>query len=834
MSLNRHRLRPGRRSAWLLLLTLGCASAAGAGSLPESELDGFYDRWLTAVSAWMTGAERQAFEALADDAAREVFIRRFWQARATSDQDGDAQALGRWQLNFEEARHRFESLSDERAQALLIAGKPAEVVVFAGCRHVVRPLRVWIYEGWHGRQGAAREGTHLVFWLDGGAGGSYRQWSPEAGVVPLIFDGPARHRRWSIEEVIDYTREHRCFRWSPGDARKVADALRGATGAAGLRRLALPPPPPDLGWLERLEAELAGGAGAHLPATLAIEYPGRYQTKTVLLGRVTVPAGAVARNAEGLLFDRFRIAGDVKQGSRRVDSFRVVHLVAGAAPEAPGSIELDFYRRLRPGSYTLELRLEDARGFGLLRQSRRLEVPKVEREAVAPAGRRHGLPGLTRAQVGVLTTFPGVEILPPAAELLVGEVEVEAVTTGGPIERLEFLLDGAPAGRDDEPPWAAVLDLGADPRPRRLEAVAYDPDGRELARDAATLGAGRPFAVRLVSPLPGSGGREAEVEVDVPEGRRLEKLELFVNRTRIATLHEPPFLHPLPVPDPAVATYVRALATLEGGEAMEDLVFVYSPNPFDRVDVRLVELYTSVRDGRGRFVQGLTIDEFRVLEDGAPQRIRRFDTVENLAINVAILMDTSSSMRKRIGTATRSAQRFFEAVLTDRDRASFLTFNHDVRLVVPFTADVDALRQGVSGFRAWGTTRLYDGMVYAVQSFGGLAGKRALVVLSDGQDVDSDFTFKQVYETVLRSGVAVYTIALGPHSSLGQLAEASGGRSFYGGSLDEIYRQIEEELRSQYLLVYEPPATGRRELRRVEVEVLREGLKARSIQGYYP
>ena len=496
-------------------------------------------------------------------------------------------------------------------------------------------------------------------------------------------------------------------------------------------------------------------------------------------------------------------------------------------------------RRLRPGNYRLSLRVEDSKGLALLRQDRALDVPAIERDAQPPAGRRLGLPGLTRSEVGVLTTFPGVEILAPAEQLLLGEVEIEAATTGGPIERLDFLLDGEIVGSDDQPPFAATLDLGTEPRSRRVTAVAFDPAGREIARDTLTLNAGpQRFAVRLISPIPGSGGRTAEAEVDVPEGRRLDRLELFINEQRIATLTEPPFIHPLPQPVPGVATYVRALATLVGGESMEDLVFVSSADAFDRIDVQLVELYTSVRDRKGRFVTGLTAEDFRVLEDGQPQQIRRFDTVRNLAINVALAMDVSSSMRRKIGVATRSAQRFFETVLTPKDRASLLTFNYDIRQVVPFTADAEDLRQGVSGFRAWGTTRLFDGIAYAVHSFGGLEGKRALVLLSDGHDVDSDYYFKQVLELVLRSGVAVYPIALGAdQSGLAYLAEASGGRSFQiatAGGLDRIYAWIEEELRSQYLLVYEPPADGRRDLRRVEVEVLREGLEARSIHGYYP
>ncbi len=191
-----HRLLPR-----LLILALGVSAGTAGAELPtQATLDGFYDRWLTGVSAWMQGAEREAFEALEDDTAREVFIRRFWQARTAAQPVGDGTAparlrrdrlLARWQLNFEEARHRFDALDDARAQALLIAGKPARVVVFPGCRNVVRPLRVWSYQGSRKLADqpvdepddrADKGESHLVFWLDGGIGGSYRLWSPDAGV----------------------------------------------------------------------------------------------------------------------------------------------------------------------------------------------------------------------------------------------------------------------------------------------------------------------------------------------------------------------------------------------------------------------------------------------------------------------------------------------------------------------------------------------------------------------------------------------------------------------------------------------------------------------------
>jgi VWFA-related protein len=205
-------------------------------------------------------------------------------------------------------------------------------------------------------------------------------------------------------------------------------------------------------------------------------------------------------------------------------------------------------------------------------------------------------------------------------------------------------------------------------------------------------------------------------------------------------------------------------------------------------------------------------------------------------------MDVSGSMRGRVRTAAASAERFFATVLTARDSASLLTFHHDIQLLVPFTSDVAELRYGTTGARAWGTTRLNDSLIYTLYAFGGLRDKRALVLLSDGQDVHSDYPFRQVLELALRSRVAIYPLALdlpdeGTRGELEQLADETGGRFFTITSvseLDQIYRQIEKDLRSQYLLVYRPPSDGERGFRAIRVDVGRDGLKAHTLRGYYP
>ncbi len=841
---------------WLALLAPG---AVLADVRAESPLDGFYDAWLAAVSHLTTEAERQVFLSLDDDLGRELFMRRFWEARTPVEAGSgppplDAGPLARWRENYFEARRRFPSLEEDRAKALLAAGKPAKVTWIFGCREVIRFVEIWSYEPWHvayqkGGPEEDAEGLQLLFYRDSNlAGGVYRHWSPAQGMRPLMYGEP--RREWTAEELVAYATENACIR-RRGDGAVLDSALREALGVEELRRR-LVELPSDGDWIAGFEAELRDGPA--LPVkTLEIDFPGRYQRKTILRGRLSVPAGAVRRNAEGQLLDRLVVMGDVRLGDRLVDTFEIVFHVAGAAPGGD-AVPLELYRRLRHGTYTLNLRAEDAAGLGLLREVRTIEVPYLEHEAEPPAGRWNGFAALTREQVGVLTTFPSVEILPLGDDLPVGEVEIVAVTTGGPIERVDFLLDGEPVGGDAEPPFAVALDLGDVPHQRRVEAVAYDPAGREIARDALELSAtrARRFAVHLVEPLPGQTRGNARMVVEVPEEQTLDRVELYLNQRRIATLRQSPFVHPLPpitaggdgsAGHAAATKYLRAVAFLESGETAEDVVVVYSPDPVDEIEVHLIQLYVSVLDRGGRPVTELTADDFRILEDGAEQRIERFDTVEKLAINVALLMDVSGSMRGRVRMATRSAQRFFETVLTPKDLASLSVFNHDIHRVVPFTKDVERLRFGADDFRAYGSTRLHDSLIYVGHSFGGLKGKRALVLLSDGQDVDSDFQFKQVRESTLRSGIAVYPIMLDlddeeTHANLEQLADETGGRYFSIRTVAElggVYRSIEQDLRSQYLLVYEASNRGSRGgFRRIEVELSRDELEAITIRGYYP
>jgi Ca-activated chloride channel family protein len=333
-------------------------------------------------------------------------------------------------------------------------------------------------------------------------------------------------------------------------------------------------------------------------------------------------------------------------------------------------------------------------------------------------------------------------------------------------------------------------------------------------------------------------------KVEVPEGQHIERMEIYRDETLVATLFQPPYEQPILLPAGEQLTYLRAVAYLPDGADTEDHVFINAPAGLEEVSVQLVELYTAVTDRNGRPAEGLTQEQFQVKEDGQAQSLVRFEKVRDLPIKTAILLDTSASMEKSLEEAQQAALSFFTETVTPKDRAALITFNDRPRLQVKFTNELLSLGGGLAGLKAERGTALYDSVVFALYYFNGLKGQRALVVLSDGKDESSKFKWEDTLDFARRAGVAIYTIGLGEalerdaKKQLEKLAEDTGGRSFFVDTAKElvpVYQSIQEELRSQYLLVYQSTnAKPDKKFRTVEVKVKEPGLEAHTIRGYYP
>jgi VWFA-related protein len=441
--------------------------------------------------------------------------------------------------------------------------------------------------------------------------------------------------------------------------------------------------------------------------------------------------------------------------------------------------------------------------------------------------------------------------VPPETEVVLGLWRAEALVTGERIVKVSFLVDGKTQLTRSRRPFSAELRLSQFPVQQVVRAEGYDAAGELVAADEVILNQTRgAFGVEIAEPprgFVGYGTVRVRAEVTVPEERRVERVELRLNDTTFATLALPPWTAEVEIPEGDEVTYLSAVATLDDGRQAEAVRFLNAPQFLEEVEVRLVELYVSVIDRSNRPVLGLGQDDFEVLERGVPQEITKFELVENLPLSVGITIDTSGSMVQALAEAQRAGQDFLSSVMTPRDRCFVIGFAQSPELLMAPTDDTEACLFGLAELRAVGSTSLHDAVVTSLYYFRGMKGQRALVLLSDGDDTSSNIAFPAALEYARRSGVAIYPVGLGVsalgfnvRSKLSQLAEETGGRVFFIGKAEElagVYDDIEQELRSRYLLAYNakppPPEAAEEEFREVEIEVGRRGLRARTVRGYY-
>ncbi|HEV7505880.1 MAG TPA: VWA domain-containing protein [Thermoanaerobaculia bacterium] len=819
-----------------------------------------YQTWWQEVDVLLSDEERKTFLALEKDYQRDSFIERFWQVRDPVHRTAFNGFKERWAANVQMARTLFGDITDGRSRVLLLNGPPDERIE-SNCSLILWPLEVWFYPP----NDKIQEPFSVVLYRRWGAG-PFRVWNPGAEGTDTLFAfsvletapaavdvAAAGSTKHSLEEI-------NSMQGGCGDydhAKKILAGLywvlsQGVHWDMMEARLAGRQPGPGHEWVSTFNSystDVPAGA-LPLPAKVEVSFPGRWQGRTMVQGLVTVPAGAAGQAALGEARSyNFLLTGEVLHDGRLFDSFRYkFDLPAGAVAEA---LPLSFERPLRPGEYTLVVKVEDVNSGKVFRDEHVLSVPEAETLAptVAAASTPEALEVnriLAEANAALKSGETTIKIMPPPGQFQTGMQRFDTLSTGKNIARVTFLLDGKAVLTKKAPPYSVELDLGKVPRTHLLGATAFDAAGEILASDELQVNAaGNRFRVRLAEPQRGKRYESsllARAEVDAPEGEGIERVELFLNESKIATLYQPPYVHPVVLPRGEPVAYVRAVAYLTDGHSTESVVFVNAPENLEEMNVDLVELYTTVLDRDGHPVTGgLAAKDFGVTEDGAHQQIVRCDRVTDMPIHAAVAIDISASMEKSLPKAQEAALRFLEGTVKPRDRAAVITFNDHPNLVVKFTRDLKDLAGGLAGLKAERGTALYDSLVYSFYTFNGLKGRRALLLLSDGRDEGSRFTWEETLEFARRAGVTVYTIGLGEDvekAKLKRLSEETGGRAFFpkdAGELPAIYSAIEEELRSQYLIAYQS-ATLRKDpgFRTVDLKVVKPGLEAKTMRGYYP
>ncbi len=820
----------------LALLLAGVAQAQGPdeGFDPEtSHLTAEHREWLEEVTLLIQDSERAIFLGLARDYQRDAFIEEFWRVRDPYPATARNELAERWHSHGELARD-FD-LADDRAPTMRLFGAPDHRIE-ARCSGLLDPVEVWVYRNNYLVGG----GFSLAFVQPlGNRDGVYEVWDPFHGLGSLFVMASPSDPRVAVQQIAEG-----CLRGS-----ELANHLLSASRWSDIQRQLEPVLHPNEEWVLAFSArstDLPEGS-REIPVAVSVDFPRRHQSRTVVQGLLAVPRQAATVGGDG---DRrgfaFLVDGEVLRQGRLFDSFRYRFDLPENAVDGP-SIPVLIERFLRPGTYDLIVKLEDLHGEAFFRQESTLEVP------VVASGRSPvlGPAALTAAAADDprLEDEVAVVLSPVPSELVTGMIRVHA-SVRGEVARVRFELDDREVLSKRNPPYDIELNLGRTPQVHTVRALALDAGGEVLASDETAINAGpHRFAVRLVEPRanrPEGTPLRARAVVELPEGERLDRLELYLDETLLATLYQRPFVQPLIAPADREVSYVRAVAYLAEGGTAEDVAFLQAPGEIAEVDVQLVELYTTVVDRRGRPISGLDREKFTVIEEGDEQQILRFEWMEDLPIHAGILLDTSTSMQPVIDDAERAALGFFEKLLTPRDRASVITFNNQPKLEVRFTNKVERLAGGLANLVVEGETALYDSLIYSLYYFSGVQGKRMLVIISDGEDSASEYSFEEVLEFSRRAGVSIYSIGLNLPSgnevarmALQRLAHETGGSSYFIESareLHSVYQRIERELRSQYLLAYQSNRGDEEPevYREIEVEVDHPGASARTLKGYYP
>lgn len=287
-----------------------------------------------------------------------------------------------------------------------------------------------------------------------------------------------------------------------------------------------------------------------------------------------------------------------------------------------------------------------------------------------------------------------------------------------------------------------------------------------------------------------------------------------------------------------------------------------------RVDVNLVSILASVRGKSGGLLSNLQQTDFKIFEDGKEQTIKNFTRETDLPLTIGLLVDTSGSQERLIDTEQRAASQFFSKVLRQKDEAFLIQFGAEAELLQDSTNSPRLLQKGLEQLRLsvpvgglhpgpvptaqnQAGTVLYDAVYLAAnERLRKEVGRKAIVLITDGVDTGSKTTRDKAIEAAQKADAIIYSIYYvdrgaygfggfggGGEGDLRRMSTETGGQVFHvdrGHSLDDIFRAIQEEMRSQYAITYQPPNPNRDgAYHKIDVRMSNKDYKVQARKGYY-
>jgi len=366
--------------------------------------------------------------------------------------------------------------------------------------------------------------------------------------------------------------------------------------------------------------------------------------------------------------------------------------------------------------------------------------------------------------------------------------------------------------------------------------------------------------IKFVSPRHLStaiGTTSIEIRLDPPRGLNVEKLTISVNNEHLVTLTSPPWTALFDAGDGARGNRLEATIFLSDGNRDRAVIRTSALRINQVEEVGMVNLYPVVRDRRGSYVTDLAEADFRIVESGVPQMIRRF-TTERRPLRIGIVLDTSLTMEGRKLQNAKNAAMEFVDILEPGDEGMVVAFSDDVNVLQEITSATKSMAVAIDSVSAGGGTALYDAVWRTSKNLEQFDGRRVLVLLSDGKDEDAGgfgpgslHTMDEALNQALRSEVILFSIGLGRHLDtefdregrftlkdiLNRLAVETGGRALISpsaGGLRKAFEDVADDLRNQYSIAYisnDEKLDGK--WRPIEVNTIGRDLEVSCRKGYF-
>ena len=384
-----------------------------------------------------------------------------------------------------------------------------------------------------------------------------------------------------------------------------------------------------------------------------------------------------------------------------------------------------------------------------------------------------------------------------------------------------LVLSPAPLARDQEPA-PSPSPPGAPPiaAPPSPDAGSQAPRAEEAIPKAPQVRTRKGFGIKITNPLNNDfrfGRSEIDAEVNAADPALVEKVEFFVEDRLVFIDTEAPYRCFFDFGSDPRSWVIRAVAFHREGVTVSDTVILKRVVLNYTVEVNRVILFASAHEkgGEHRPANDLKKEDLVLEEDGVRQSIIDF-YIEKRPMSLAVILDSSGSMQPAMDKVHVAAGRFVEN-LDREDRALVIDFDEKVYLLQDLTNDKDMLRKAITSTNALGGTALYDALYASFRRLRGIEGRKAIILLTDGDDTSSKFSFKRILDEAKVSDMIIYPVGLGTmvldidlRRILKTLAEETGGRAYFPSKVEElegVYREIADELKSQYYITYEPTNT---------------------------